>query len=730
MRSLLRCTVACAAALSSIGAVQAATSTPAEAACDGSSLSAAQLNAVFANPGVGGGAGYAGGDYQHVYALPDGRKLWLFQDVFFSADNDLRDSLTMAAHNAGLVQNGTCWSVVGGPKMNNYIGKSLTTPLQRWFWPLDGEIGADGALWVFMVEMRNPYGTGAAWGAAPASTWVARIDPSSLAVLSFAPAADTGSRLYGWSVTSDDTYSYLYGHCYRQFTNQVNSAAQFDSACMPHTFLARVPKGHFEMAPQYWTAGGWTTNQYGAQPLMTRGAANPMDVQRFGDVYVNVTKIDDWWGAWIYVDKAPTPWGPWESDQSIWVVNDRRCSQCGIYRAHLLPYLDDNGQMVLSWSNGGPFNLWQANSWLYRPSFRAISLPQYRVDAPVAGAGMQPRVPVRAVDTRSTGQRIRGGTFVKLPLAGKLAANAVGVVANLTAVNPARMGFLTAWPCGARMPVASVLNYRAGRVTANGVHVRLSPGQELCVYSSADADVIVDVVGSYVPTGGTGLHVLAAERVAETSQGSPLAAGTILTVPIAGRAGVPSTGVSAVTVTVASVEPTARGYLTVWPCDAQRPVVSTLNYFTGEQITNSATSPLSAAGTVCVYANVSTHVTVDIAAWWDAGGARAMLGQPVRAYDSRAGAIRVAGSTTAVQLGPFVPAGTTAVIGNTTVSGPTAAGALTVSACAALPVGASVSHDTAENRAGMAVVALSGTEEWCLTISAAAHLVVDVMVSF
>ena len=24
-------------------------------------------------------------------------------------------------------------------------------------------------------------------------------------------------RLYGLSVVSDDTYSYLYGHCYRQF---------------------------------------------------------------------------------------------------------------------------------------------------------------------------------------------------------------------------------------------------------------------------------------------------------------------------------------------------------------------------------------------------------------------------------------------------------------------------------------------------------------------------------
>ena len=163
--------------------------------CDASTLTAAQLNAVFANPGRWAAVpATRGGDYQHVYPLPDGRKLWLFQDMFFSADNDLRDSLTMAAHNAGLVQNGTCWSLVGGPQMNNYIGTPQTTPLRRWFWPMDGEIGADGALWVFMVEMRNPNGTGAAWGAAPAGTWVARIDTTSLAVLSFAPGAVTAAR--------------------------------------------------------------------------------------------------------------------------------------------------------------------------------------------------------------------------------------------------------------------------------------------------------------------------------------------------------------------------------------------------------------------------------------------------------------------------------------------------------------------------------------------------------
>jgi len=296
-----RVLVAALLVLVTVGAVQVAA--PAHqvlAACDGSTLTAAQLSSIFSHPGLGGYAnvtGFAGGDYQHVYPLPDGRNLWLFQDMFFSNDDDLRDSLTAAAHNAGLVQHGTCWSVIGGPQMQNFVGSSLTKPLYHWFWPMDGEIGADGALWIFFAEFRNANGTGAAYGGAPTGTWVARINPSTLSVLSFAPAPNASTLLYGWSIASDNQYSYMYGHCYRQFIHNVNSVAQFDATCMPNTYLARVPKGHFEMMPEYWTAGGWTTNAYLAKPLMTRGTVNAMDVQKFGDVYVNVTKIDDWWGA-------------------------------------------------------------------------------------------------------------------------------------------------------------------------------------------------------------------------------------------------------------------------------------------------------------------------------------------------------------------------------------------------------------------------------------------------
>ncbi len=349
-----------------------------DAACANANLTGPQLNTIFAKPNVGGTAtakGYAGGDYQHVYRLPDGRNLWLFQDMFFSADNDLRDSMTAAAHNAGMVQTGTCWKLVGGPQMKNFIGSAQTVPLRKWYWAMDGHMGADGALWIFMVEMQNPNGTGAAWGARPTGTWVARVHPSTLQVLSFAKARDSGTRLYGWSIVSDSKYSYLYSHCYRQYTIQANSVAQFDPTCMTKTYLARVPRGQFGAPMQYWTGTAWSSFPSLAAPIMTRGHANPMDVTTFGNVYVNVTKIDEWWGTEVLVDRATAPQGPWTTVRKVNILNMRRCSQCGIYHAHLLPYRDANNQMVLSLSDGSPFSLWQKNAFLYRPQFLSLPIP-------------------------------------------------------------------------------------------------------------------------------------------------------------------------------------------------------------------------------------------------------------------------------------------------------------------------------------------------------------------
>ena len=122
-------------------------------------MNEAQLDAAFATPGLGATAtqqGYGGGDYPHAYPLPDGRVFWMFQDLHFSNDENLRNdnavdiangSATNAAHNAGIIQQGDCFTIVGD-RPRDLIGDDLTIDSRTWFWPMDGEVGIDGNLWI------------------------------------------------------------------------------------------------------------------------------------------------------------------------------------------------------------------------------------------------------------------------------------------------------------------------------------------------------------------------------------------------------------------------------------------------------------------------------------------------------------------------------------------------------------------------------------------------------
>lgn len=488
--------VACALPLSPLSPA-----TPAAAACDGSALTAAQLDGVFAHPGIGasgGVPGYAGGDYQHTYPLPDGRVLWLFQDVFFSADDDLRDSLTAAAHNAGLVQDGSCFRILGAPG-RSVIGNDLTVPMSRWFWPLDGDIGADGKLWVFVAEMSNPAGSGAGPGTRPVGTWIARIDTNSLAVVSFERAPDASADLYGWSVVSDRRWSYLVGHCYRQYATGGSGIDQFDPACMPDAHLARVPAGRFDAEPRYWTGNGWSRRSSAARPISTRGAANPMSIRHIGNRYVNVTKTDDWWGLWIHVDIAPTPMGPWETAQSIWIVGDRKCEGCGIYHAFAMRGLVQ-GRLVVSTSNGAPYELWYPNAWRYRPTFRSVAVPTYDTMPSLVGTAFIPRHRRTVLDTRESDDPVRVGDVRVVDVSGVVTPGATGARAIVSLVRPRRDVQVRAWACGTRPPVRATVAAHRGVTQHTTTRLRIDRDQRLCVATTARAQVRVEVAGSYVPT--------------------------------------------------------------------------------------------------------------------------------------------------------------------------------------------------------------------------------------
>ncbi len=233
--------------------------------------------------------------------------------------------------------------------------------------------------------------------------------------------------------------------------------------------------------------------------------------------------------------------------------------------------------------------------------------------------------PRRLADTRTTGTRVRGGSSLTVPVAGlgEVPATATAVIVNVTAVRPTAPGFLTVSPdvVSTSRPSTSTLDYLAGEVVPNRAVTGLSAGA-LSVYSSADSDVLVDLVGWYGPAadGGQRYTALTPARLLDTRTGlgAPRAqAGSGSTTPltVAGRAGVPA-GAKAVVVSLLATGSTASGYVTAWG-DGPRPDTSDLDLVTGSTVTNLAVVPLSTAGQIQLYnAAGRTDLVADVLGYY------------------------------------------------------------------------------------------------------------------
>ncbi|HWM20003.1 MAG TPA: SGNH/GDSL hydrolase family protein [Ilumatobacteraceae bacterium] len=91
----------------------------------------------------------------------------------------------------------------------------------------------------------------------------------------------------------------------------------------------------------------------------------------------------------------------------------------------------------------------------------------------------------------------------------------------------------------------------------------------------------------------------------------PLAAGQILELDVAGRAGVPDDAASVV-MNVTAVDAQGWGFATVFPCGEALPTASNLNYVAAQTTPNSVISRVGANGKVCVYTYAPSEFLVDI----------------------------------------------------------------------------------------------------------------------
>ena len=91
-------------------------------------------------------------------------------------------------------------------------------------------------------------------------------------------------------------------------------------------------------------------------------------------------------------------------------------------------------------------------------------------------------------------------------------------------------------------------------------------------------------------------------------------------VPIAGRAGVPSTGVAAVAITI-NLSATAGGALVAYSADAARPGTATTQFNAGQRLAATTIVAVGASGKVAFYENSAQPVgfSVDVSGYYLSG---------------------------------------------------------------------------------------------------------------
>ncbi len=76
------------------------------------------------------------------------------------------------------------------------------------------------------------------------------------------------------------------------------------------------------------------------------------------------------------------------------------------------------------------------------------------------------------------------------------ASGAASVLLNVTVNQTTGAGgFVTVYPCGGTLPVASNLNFNGGDTVANLVSVPVGAEGKVCLYTNFRTDLIADVVG-------------------------------------------------------------------------------------------------------------------------------------------------------------------------------------------------------------------------------------------
>jgi hypothetical protein len=285
-------------------------------------------------------------------------------------------------------------------------------------------------------------------------------------------------------------------------------------------------------------------------------------------------------------------------------------------------------------------------------------------------------------------------------------------------VAPATDGFLTGYACGQTRPLVSSANYTAATNRGALAVLPVSADRTLCVFTSAAADLIVDIQGAFVADASR-LTPVTPDRLLDTRQ-----TGRAQVLTVAAPA-----GAAAVSLNLTVTGATVPGYLTAYPCGATMPVVSNVNFGVGETIAGAAFVPVGSDGNVCLFTNTpAVDVVVDLTGTFSETGSLAFTpAAPTRVYDTREGLggwspIQGGGQTVDVRV---APPEALAVTGTLTIVTPSRDGFLTAFGCGTVPATSNVNAPRAGVLANSVTVVLAEQGRLCIRALSATHAVFD-----
>ena len=313
--------------------------------------------------------------------------------------------------------------------------------------------------------------------------------------------------------------------------------------------------------------------------------------------------------------------------------------------------------------------------------------------------------------------------MIEIQVAGRggVPSDATAASLSVTAVHAATDGFATVYPCGP-VPEASNVNFAAGGTVPNAVITSLANGK-VCLYTSADADFLVDVSGSF-----TGDFVsMTPVRFLDTRPTTPLAAGSVTPIQVAGVRGVPGNA-ETVSVNLTIVDAPKAGYATVFPCGSAPPNTSNLNFVAGQTIPNAAVTGIGTAGTICLFTDVTGDFLIDVNGVFVPGSSFEPI-VPSRLLDTRGQAPLAAGSVREVQVAGLagVPTDASAAWLNVTMVDADAAGFATVFPCDGAPPNASnLNFVTGQTFASAVLTKIGSRGKVCIFTSTSGDFLMDI----